>query len=140
MPEPHRNRVVGLILCAATLAPLIVADYLTPSALGLGTHEQLGLPECGFFAVTGVPCATCGMTTSFAYATHGHLLSAIITQPAGFLVCLACAAFALVGGWAAYSGMSLQPLGQWLGRPLVLFGGLGVVLLSWGYNIMAHLH
>jgi len=139
MDEAGRNRAIGAVVAAAALAPLLVAARLTPAGSGLGTHEQLGLPRCGFHEVTNLPCATCGMTTSFAHAAHGQLLQAFATQPAGALLSIACAALVLVGGWAACSGMSLRPLGFLLSRPIVLFGGLGLVLASWGYTIWSHL-
>lgn len=135
----NANRLIGAVLCAAMLAPLLVATRLTPAGEGLGTHEQLGLPRCGFHAVTGLPCATCGMTTTFTYATHGQMIRAFINQPAGMVICLACAVLALVSGWAAISGMSLRPVGNLFGRPRLLFGGLGFLLLSWMYNIWVHL-
>ena len=135
----HRNRLIGLGIAVAALAPLLVAANLAPASAGLGTHEQLGLPKCGFLLATGTPCMTCGMTTAFAHATHGHLLDALLTQPAGLMICVLCAAFALIGGWAAYSGMSLRPLGAALGRRRVLLTGLAVMVLAWGYNIWVHM-
>ncbi|NBO19844.1 MAG: DUF2752 domain-containing protein, partial [Proteobacteria bacterium] len=41
--------------------------WLTPDARGLGTHEQLGLPPCGFYLWYGLPCPSCGMTTSWPH-------------------------------------------------------------------------
>ena len=32
------------------------AAYLTPSAEGLGTHTQLGMPSCGWIHTMGIPC------------------------------------------------------------------------------------
>ena len=47
------------------LAPLVIAAALSPSNAGHGTHRQLGLPACGWQTNMGLPCPTCGMTTSF---------------------------------------------------------------------------
>lgn len=49
----------------------------------LGTHEQLGLPSCGFKTITGHPCPGCGMTTCFSLLMHGDLQSAWTTNWAG---------------------------------------------------------
>jgi hypothetical protein len=49
---------------------------LTPSASGVGTHTQLGLPRCGLLWLTGVPCPACGLTTCFAHLMHGQLTAA----------------------------------------------------------------
>jgi hypothetical protein len=71
-----------LVLAAVTLG---LSRYLQPSTRGVGTHEQLGLPPCTFLQLTGIPCPSCGLTTSFAHAAHLHFWDSIIAQPFGFL-------------------------------------------------------
>jgi len=67
--------------------------YLTPDARGIGTHEQLGLPPCGFVEMfDGVPCPSCGYTTTFTLAAHGRPVDAFVNQPFGFMVFLATVA------------------------------------------------
>src|SRR5438046_1464548 len=39
---------------------LAVGVWLNPSAAGTGTHQQLGLPPCGWLQVMGIPCPMCG--------------------------------------------------------------------------------
>lgn len=80
---PVWGRVYAAGVAAAAVGILIVAARLTPSNDHLGTHRQLGLPPCGFVAITGLPCPTCGMTTAFACVTHGRLLAALRAQVAG---------------------------------------------------------
>ena len=63
-----------------------VARALTPSATGLGTHTQLGLPRCGFLWLTGLPCPACGLTTCFAHLMHGQLTAAMNCQPCGVVL------------------------------------------------------
>ena len=89
---------------AGLLATLFVASQLRPDPRGWGTHEQLGLPPCAFRAITGVPCPSCGMTTSFAYVVRGQVLVAALTNPGGCLLALGaivlipwCIASAAVG-------------------------------------------
>ncbi|MCC6681514.1 MAG: DUF2752 domain-containing protein [Phycisphaeraceae bacterium] len=135
----RNNRLIGAVLCLACLAPLLVGAWLTPAPSGLGTHTELGLAPCGFHLVTGLPCATCGMTTSLTHAAHGHLLTALYIQPAGAVFALLCAVMCLVAGWSAISGMSLQPIGAILGRPLAFLIMLAVVLGAWGYTLCMHL-
>lgn len=67
---------------------LTVAAVLKPDARGYGTHEALGMEPCGFVFMAGLPCPTCGMTTSFAYLMHGQPLASLKAQPAGFLLCI----------------------------------------------------
>ncbi len=135
----RNNRLIGAVLCLAFLAPLLVGVNLRPSPTGLGTHTELGLAPCGFYLVTGMPCATCGMTTAVSFAAHGHLLIAFYTQPAGALLALICAMMCLIAGWSALSGMSLQPIGALLGRPIAFLTMLAVVLAAWGYTLWMHL-
>ena len=39
-----------------------------------------------FFKLTGIPCPTCGLTTSFAHSARLHFHEAFITQPFGVLL------------------------------------------------------
>src|SRR5438105_1225691 len=67
------------------------AAPLTPDAGGMGTHTQLGLAPCQWLARTGIPCPSCGMTTSLAWFVRGHLLESLYVQPMGaVLAALAC--------------------------------------------------
>jgi hypothetical protein len=84
--------VTGLIVLFA------VAAWLNPyepdgRPRAMGTHKQLGLPECNFVRLTGLPCPSCGMTTSFALLMHGDLGNSLRANPVGTLlaVCLLAA-------------------------------------------------
>jgi hypothetical protein len=57
-------------------------------ALRLGTHQRLGLPPCTFYALTGLPCPSCGMTTSFALLVRGDLGSSLKANAVGTLLAL----------------------------------------------------
>lgn len=72
-------------LMALAGSTLLLARWLTPSANGFGTHEQFGLPPCLFFKLTGIPCPSCGLTTSFAHSARLQFYQAFITQPFGVL-------------------------------------------------------
>src|SRR5205085_6174191 len=69
----------GLVVIAAGLTALFaVALWLDPYGpggvpLAMGTHRQLGLPPCNFQRLTGLPCPSCGMTTSFALLVRGDV-------------------------------------------------------------------
>lgn len=131
-----RALAFGVALVAA--APLAVASVLTPASAGLGTHEALGLPACGWATMSGVPCPSCGMTTAFAWAARGDLLSSLIAQPMGMLLAVGSSMAVVAGVWAAVTGAQIQrPLGSVLLHRRVGWGLLVVFLAAWGWKIWA---
>ena len=87
LPLERTERVWAFVAGAIMIGLLIVARCLSPSPVGMGTHQQLGLPPCTFDTLLGMRCPTCGMTTSWAYVTRGQVVSAWQANPGG--VCLA---------------------------------------------------
>jgi hypothetical protein len=84
-----RGSLMGLAL--ALIAVFAVAAWLNPynadgSPRTLATHQQLGLPPCNFYVVTGLPCPSCGMTTSFALLLHGDLRNSLRANAVGTLL------------------------------------------------------
>lgn len=131
------DRLPAFVVFLVSAGVLAVALLLTPNTRdGVGTHKALGLPACGLYETTGIPCATCGMTTSFSLAAHGHLMDAFINQPAGALLALLTAMAAVVSGYALLTGMSLVPIGLMLWRPRVVVVGIGILLIAWVYKIV----
>ncbi len=75
-------------LVAASLAVIggfVMAYRLEPDPRGFGTHQRLGLPPCTIRAVFGIPCPSCGMTTSFANITKGRWREAARANVAGLI-------------------------------------------------------
>lgn len=132
---PAGERIAAAIIAAGCLALLAVAAWLTPAAAGHGTHEQLGLPPCGWLVATGRPCPTCGMTTAFALAADGDLAGSFAAHPFGAVLALGTAAafwislhVAIFGSRAGYlAGRLLQPRPLWLAA-----GAWGA---GWAYKI-----
>ena len=85
-----------------------VACCLRPDPRGFGTHTQLGLPPCAFKVVTGNPCPTCGMTTSFAWFARGRLDRSWRANPAGSV--LAPVSLLMVP-WLLLGAFRGQPVG-----------------------------
>ena len=133
---PRRARWWAALLVAAAATVLIVASILEPDTRGLGTHQQLGLPPCGFVRATGLPCATCGYTTAFSMAARGDLIGALGTQPAAAVLAMICAASLLIGFYALVTAMPLAPLMAPLRRGVTYWGMAAVVLGAWLYKIM----
>src|SRR5208337_1636699 len=75
---------VGLAVMAGGV--LGVARRLDPAVRGYGTHTELGLPPCNFLRLTHLPCPSCGMTTSFAWAARMDFWQAFQANPFGLLL------------------------------------------------------
>ena len=134
------ERFFAAAIAAISLALLIIAAQLTPNALGLGTHRGLGLPECGFLERTGLPCPSCGMTTSFAWFVRGNFIASIYVQPMGALLAAACGMAVWAGAWISVTGRPAHRLLSSALSPRVLVGLLGFALAAWGWKIFIHLH
>lgn len=134
-----RPRLLALVLLLPCVALLGTAAWLSPSPDGMGTHTQLGLPECGFKLGTGVPCPTCGMTTSFAHAASADLFAAFATQPLGALLALGTAMLLVASLWSLVTGMNLAPLGRAFSDRRAFLGIGALILLAWGYTVLRHL-
>jgi len=133
------GRLYAAGLLAAVVALFTVAAGLHPHGAGLGVHQQLGLPPCGFVTMTGLPCPTCGMTTAFAYTVHGHWLAAARAQAAGFLLALATVAaglFALVALCTAR-----RPALNWyrINPASMVWIGSGLFVAAWAVKIVLFL-
>lgn len=75
------------------------------------------------------------MTTAFAYAAKGNLLSSFAAQPMGCVLAI-LTGMALVGSvWTLVTGRTLMPVYErvFTSRAAWLFGV--AALLAWGYKI-----
>ncbi len=122
------------VVCVGLLG---TAVYLQPDPRGFGTHEQLPWQApCGFLYRTGYPCPTCSMTTAFSHTVRGQWLSALWTQPAGFLACVGAAVLSVGAAWSAVRGRLPRVSTPWL-TPFWLFAGLLTVLLGgWAFVLV----
>ena len=114
---------------------LVTARLLQPSSRGVGTHEQLGLPPCVFLHLTGVPCPSCGLTTSFAHAARLHFYEAFITQPFGFIVFCLTALSIPLSFYFIYSRTPWPKLIYSARSNQALYAMIALYLLSWLYKI-----
>lgn len=129
-----RGSLAGLALGLTTVFAL--ACWLNPYKVDgtprrMATHQQLGLPPCTFWRVTGLPCPSCGMSTSFALLIRGDLANAMRANSVGALL----AGFGLlVLPWSVVSAIrgrtvfvrSLEQTVAW-----IVTGFLGLALLRW---------
>jgi hypothetical protein len=63
--------------------PLRMATHARPL-----TEGGLGLPPCTFKVITGLPCPSCGMTTSFALLMHGDVWNSLKANAVGTLLAM----------------------------------------------------
>lgn len=110
-PSAKLHRGFLVFVGVGLIAALVIARCLTPDPRGFGTHQQLGLPGCTFAHFAGLPCPSCGMTTSWAHLTRGHWRLAAECNLGGLIAGLTAM---IAGPWALVSGVR----GRWLfGQP-----------------------
>jgi hypothetical protein len=135
---------VGLLVIAAGLIVVFgIAIWLKPydgegRPLQMETHTQLGLPSCQFYFVTGIPCPSCGMTTSFALLMRGDPLNSLRANAVGTL--LACFCLLLIP-WCLASAYVRRPLfirsvEKWMTISAVAF--LCLMLVRWIIVLAVH--
>jgi hypothetical protein len=95
-PLPRRRRLpiwarlILLVLAGIWLTVFVLAALLNPynpdgTPKTMGTHRgpPLNLPDCTFKEFTGMPCPSCGMTTSFSLLIHGDVWNSLRANFAG---------------------------------------------------------
>ncbi|HVO19417.1 MAG TPA: DUF2752 domain-containing protein [Anaeromyxobacter sp.] len=113
--------------------PEVYATIAALSFLVARFVPVLSLPyQCPFRALTGIPCASCGMTHAFVHLAHGHLAEALRWSPLGALLAAGAWAYAVADLVRAAAGWPLPRVPGRLVRPAL---GLGVValLLNWAW-------
>jgi hypothetical protein len=136
---PALNRWVrgGLVAIALLLAGVFaIAVSLRPyddagQPRRMETHRQLGLPPCTFYMMTGLPCPSCGMTTSFALFVRGDLWNSLRANAVGTLLAVFCLALVPWSLFCAVRGRTyiVRSLEQGLVGTLLVF--MALLLLRW---------
>ena len=136
---PAQGRLIAFIVASGCLVPLLLAVWLKPSPDGLATHTELGLQPCRWLQVTGFPCPSCGMTTSWAWFVRGNIAASLYVQPMGTALAVIAIACVWVGFYVAATGQPVYRLlelvpGRYYFIPLLAFG-----ILAWAWKIYIHL-
>jgi hypothetical protein len=130
------TRVMMVIAALGLVGVFGVARWLRPDPRGFGTHTQLGLYPCMFAQVTGRPCPTCGMTTSFAWFVRGRFDRSWRSNPAGSLLAPTCV---LLIPWLVAGAARGRPVGFGsLEPPLVglVVATVALSLLFWTLRLI----
>lgn len=91
---------------------------------------------CPFRALTGIPCATCGMTRAFVRLAHGDLPGALSASPLGALAAGACWLFAAAAALRLALGLPWPEIRPRLARKLAV-AGLLALLANWAFLVVA---
>jgi hypothetical protein len=129
-----RGALVGIAL--GMIAVFVIAFHLDPyrpdgTPRRMETHRQLNLPPCTFKEATGLPCPSCGMTTSFALLVRGDLVNSLRANAVGTLLAVWCLE---VIPWALASAVRRRPLflrSMERAFTVCILVFLGVLLLRW---------
>jgi len=134
------HRTLWMAVACLCLALFSVAASITPDPSGAGSHTQLHLQPCQFVTRVGIPCPTCGMTTSFAWFVRGNLLASLWVQPMGLALAIVVAMtfwlalYMAITGKPAWRLLSTIPGRIWVPAMMTL------AVLAWGWKIFIHLH
>jgi hypothetical protein len=139
--EPSGQTRSLLALLGVGLSVLLgIAAFLRPDPQHYGTHQQLGLPPCSFQFLFGVPCPTCGMTTSWALLVRGEILTSFCVNAGGAMLGI-LAIFAVP--WSLATAIRGRHFAWTPGGTVTAWvagGILAIVLLQWGCRLVMHFH
>ena len=142
-PVPQRviawHRAIAATIAAGCLAVLVTAAVIAPDRSGMETHRQLGLAECQFLRTSGIPCPSCGMTTSFAWFVRGNVLASLYVQPMGTLLAMGAAVTFWAALYIAATGKPVHRLASLLPGYYFVLVPMGVAIAAWGWKIFIHL-
>ena len=126
-PLSRSGRVLIVLWCLFLLSGFCLAVWLSPDSRGFGTHQQLGLPPCSFQQLFGVPCPSCGMTTSFSHFVRGQWILSAQSSVTAFVLALVCVV------QIPWFGVSVWKNRLWRVRhpDLVALGVLGFLYAVW---------
>jgi len=128
-----RGALAGMAL--GLVAVFGVALHLDPYQNGqprmMETHMQLGLPPCNFKLLTGLPCPSCGMTTSFALLVRGDWWNSLRANAVGTLLALFCLAFIPWSLYCAVRGRSLFVVSMERATTWTVIIFLALLLVRW---------
>lgn len=134
------ERALSLAISSGCLVVLVLALWIQPSHGGVGSHRELGLRECSLLSRTGMPCPTCGMTTSFAHFVRGDLAASFYVQPMGAVFSLLTAMGFWGAGYIAVTGRPAHRLLRFMPTKYFLVALVALLAGAWLWKIYIHVN
>jgi hypothetical protein len=129
-----RGALVGMALGLGLV--FYTATRLDPYENGkprmMETHTQLGLPPCNFKLITGLPCPSCGMTTSFALLVRGDFKNSLRANAVGTVLAVFCLLFIPWSLTSALRGRSLFLVSLEKAVTWIVIVFMALLLVRWG--------
>lgn len=117
------------------LGGLIMAALLQPDPRGFGTHQQFGFPPCSFRMLLGIPCPSCGGTTSFAHFVRGQWTQSLQANVAGFALALVSAGFVPWSAWSCWQGRTVGISSPSMTALAVMLSLSGLAAAQWIFRL-----
>jgi hypothetical protein len=132
-----KSVAIGLLVAACCV--LAVARWLEPAACGYGTHTQLGLPPCNFLRITHLPCPSCGLTTSFAYAIRFQFWKAFLANPFGLIAFFGTVSLIPSAIFLLWRRMSFRRITEGVHFTKAVYATTALYFLGWIFKV-AEMH
>jgi hypothetical protein len=129
------DKMVSTTMLVSACTVLAVARWLTPAAIGYGTHTQLGLPPCNFLRLTHLPCPSCGLTTCFAWAVRLHFWNAFRANPFGILAFLGTVLLIPTAIFLLWRRMSFRRITESIYFSKAVYAACALYMMSWIFKI-----
>ncbi len=91
--------------------------------------------ECPFRALTGLPCASCGMTHAFVALAHGDVAGAWSASPLGALLAGGAWLYAILDLVRVAAGVPWPRLSERAWRAMAV-SAVGAVAINWGWMLL----
>jgi hypothetical protein len=91
--------------------------------------------ECPFRALTGLPCASCGMTHAFVALARGEAGAAWSASPLGALLAGGAWLYAVLDLLRVAAGLPWPRLSERAWRAMAV-GAVGAAVLNWGWMLL----
>jgi len=110
---------------------LVIAAFFGLFILATNDKVQIDrwLGPCGFKQIYGLPCPTCGVTTSVLAFAKGRLLESFYIQPAGALLCCILAFSATLAFFGAVFGVYFSFLRRFFAQVKIIHIILAILII-----------